>query len=148
MAQVRRAEAHWQGDLPTGSGAVSAATSHTFGPLDVTWRARAEAADTGLTSPEELLAAAHASCFSMAASNNLAKAGFPPTRVDVAVEITADRREAGFTVLASHITLRAAVPNVDEATFRTAVEGARDGCPISRALKGNVEITLDAALVG
>ncbi len=82
----------------------------------------------------------------MASSNELAKAGFPPEQVHVQVDVTADRREAGWTVLSSHITLRARVPGVDEATFRTAVEKAKDGCPISRALKGNIEITLDAQL--
>jgi osmotically inducible protein OsmC len=146
MAQIRRAEAHWQGDLASGSGNVQAATSGAFGPLNVTWRARAEASDTGLTSPEELLAAAHASCFAMASSNNLAKAGFPPERMDVTVDITADRTDAGWTVQTAAITLRARVPGVDEATFRQAVEGAETGCPISRAIAGNVEITLDASL--
>jgi osmotically inducible protein OsmC len=146
MAQVRRATASWEGDLPTGHGEVSAGTSGVFTSLPTTWKARTEESD-GLTSPEELLAAAHASCFSMASSNNLAKAGFPPERMDVTVEITGDRREAGWTVISSHITLRAKVPNVDEQTFRQAVEAAKDGCPISRALAGNVEMTLDASLV-
>ena len=82
----------------------------------------------------------------MASSNNLAKAGFPPERMDVTVEITADKREAGWTVLSSHITLRGRVPGVDEATFQQQVEAAKDGCPISRALKGNVEMTVDATL--
>ena len=145
MAQVRRAEAHWQGDLLTGKGEVSAATSGVFGGLPITWKARTEASD-GLTSPEELLATAHAACFAMASSNELAKAGFPATRNDVSVEITADRGEQGWTVLASHITLRASVPGIDEATFQTAVNAAKLGCPISRAIAGNVEITLDAKL--
>ena len=145
MSQVRKADASWSGDLPTGGGAVSASTSAVFSALPITWKARTEQS-RGLTSPEELLAAAHASCYAMASSNNLAKAGFPPERVQVRVEITADRTDAGWTVLASHITLRAKVPGIDEETFRTAVEGAKDGCPISRAIKGNVEITLDAAL--
>jgi osmotically inducible protein OsmC len=145
MSQVRKADASWSGDLATGGGAVSAASSAVFSALPITWKARTEQS-RGLTSPEELLAAAHASCYAMASSNELAKAGFPPTRVEVRVEITADRKEAGWTVLASHITLRARVPGIDEATFRTAVEAARDGCPISRALKGNLDITLDATL--
>src|SRR6478736_4757738 len=121
MAQIRTASAHWEGDLPTGNGTVTSATG-TFGPLATTWRARAEASDTGLTSPEELLAAAWASCFSMASSNELAK--------------------AGFTVISAVLKLRATVPGVDEATFQTAVGKAKDGCPISRALKGNVAVTL------
>lgn len=146
MAQVRTANAHWEGDLFAGSGNVAASTG-TFGPLQVTWKARAEASDTGLTSPEELLAAAWASCFAMASSNELAKAGFPVTSNDVSVEVTADKGDAGWTVVSAVLRLRASVPNVDEATFRKAVEGAKDGCPISRALKGNVAVTLDAALV-
>lgn len=147
MAQIRSADAHWEGDLFAGSGTVAAGTSKTFGPLQVTWKARAEAADTGLTSPEELLAAAWAACFAMASSNELAKTGFPVTSNDVSVSVTADRLEAGFTVISAVLRLRAAVPGVDEATFQTAVGKAKDGCPISRALKGNVTVTLDAALI-
>lgn len=146
MTQVRRADASWQGDLQSGGGAVSASSSAVFSALPITWKARTEEPG-GKTSPEELLATAHAACYSMASSNELAKAGFAPDQVLVQVEVTADRREAGWTVLASHITLRAKVPGIDEATFRTAVEKAKDGCPISRALKGNIEITLDAQLL-
>ena len=146
MAQIRSASAHWQGTLTGGSGSVTSGTG-TFGPLETTWRARAEASDTGLTSPEELLAAAWAACFSMASSNELAKAGFPVTSNDVSVAVTADKLEAGFTVISAVLKLRASVPGVDQATFDTAVGKAKDGCPISRALKGNVEVTLDAALV-
>jgi len=144
MVMIRRAEAHWEGDLG-GSGEVGTTTSAAFSGLPVTWKARTEEAG-GLTSPEELLAAAHAACFSMASSNNLAKAGFPPEQMDVAVEVTADKREAGWTVLSSHITVRGKVPGVDEATFQQQVEAAKDGCPISRALKGNVEMTVSATL--
>ncbi len=147
MAQVRSSAAHWEGDLLGGNGSVTAATSGTFGPLGLTWKARAEADDTGLTSPEELLAAAWASCFAMASSNELAKAGFPVASNDVNVSITADKTDAGWTVVSAVLQLRASVPNVDDATFRKAVEGAKDGCPISRALKGYVAVTLDAALV-
>lgn len=145
MAQVRRAQAHWSGDLDSGGGAVSASTSGIFSDQPTTWRARTVASE-GRTSPEELLAAAHASCFSMAVSNELAKAGYPPRRVDVAVEVRADKTDAGWTVLASHIALRAHVPGVDEATFRAKAEAAKGGCPISRAIAGNVEISLDAVL--
>ena len=147
MPQIRSADAHWEGDLPTGNGTVKAGTSGTFGPLAVTWKARAEASDTGLTSPDELLAAAWASCFAMSSSNNLAKAGFAPTSNDVSVTVTADKTDAGWTVVSATLMLRATVPGIDEAAFQAAVEGAKDGCPISRALKGNVAVTLDAALV-
>ena len=145
MAQVRRAEAHWSGDLLTGGGAVSAVTSGIFSEQATTWRARTEASE-GKTSPEELLASAHAACFSMAVSNELAKAGFAPERVDVAVEVRADKTDAGWTVLGSHITLRAKVPGVDQATFDRQAAKAKSGCPISRAISDKVEITLDAVL--
>jgi lipoyl-dependent peroxiredoxin len=147
MSQVRRAEAHWSGDLLAGGGAVSASTSGVFRDQEITWKARTEEAG-GRTSPEELLAAAHASCFSMAVSNELAKAGFAPDRVNVSVEVTADKREAGWTVLASHLTLRARVPGIDQAAFEKAAAAGKDGCPVSRAIAGNVEITLDAVLEG
>jgi osmotically inducible protein OsmC len=147
MAQVRSSDAHWEGDLLGGNGSVTSGTSGAFGPLPVTWHARTGASDTGLTSPEELLSAAWASCFSMASSNELAKAGFPVTSNDVSVSITADKTDSGWTVLSAVLRLRAIVPNVDQATFRKAVEAAKDGCPISRALKGNLEVTLDAELV-
>ena len=146
MAQIRSASAHWQGTLAGGSGTVTPA-SGLFGPLETTWRARAEASDTGLTSPEELLAAAWAACFSMASSNELAKAVFPVTSNDVSVTITADKLEVGFTVISAVLKLRASVPGVDQATFDTAVGKAKVGCPISRAINSNVEVTLDAALV-
>jgi lipoyl-dependent peroxiredoxin len=145
MAQTRRADATWQGDLTTGGGAVSATSSAVFSALPITWKARTEDAG-GKTSPEELLAAAHASCYAMASSNELAKAGFPPDRVVVRVEVTADKREAGWTVLSSHITLRASVPRIDPDTFLAAANRAKDGCPISRAIGGSLEITLDARL--
>jgi len=146
MAQVRRAVAQWQGDLPTGSGTVSTVTSSTISSLPTSWRARAEASDTGQTSPEELLAAAHASCYSMALSNILAKGGTPATSVEVTVDVTADKREAGFTVLSSAITVTGVVPGLDQAGFEAAAATAKDGCPISRALVGNVELSVTATL--
>lgn len=147
MAQVRRAEANWSGDLPTGGGAVSATTSGIFDNQAITWRARTEASE-GKTSPEELLAAAHASCYSMALSNELAKAGHAPERVDVSVEVSADKTDAGWTVLSSAITVRAKVPGADAATFVEKADAAKAGCPISRAISDSVEITLDAVLEG
>ena len=145
MAQVRRAEAHWSGDLATGGGAVSAVSSGIFSDQATTWRARTEASE-GKTSPEELLAAAHAACYSMAVSNELAKAGHAPQRVDVTVEVSADKAEAGWTVQTSRITLRAAVPGIDEGLFREKAEAAKSGCPISRAISGSVQISLEATL--
>jgi osmotically inducible protein OsmC len=145
MAQVRRAEAHWSGNLAGGGGAVSAISSGAFGDQAITWRARTEAAE-GKTSPEELLAAAHAACYSMALSHELAQAGHAPERVDVAVEVSADKTDAGWTVLASHISVRARVPGIDAGTFQEKAEAAKGGCPVSRAISGSVEISLEAVL--
>lgn len=145
MAQVRQAEANWSGDLLSGGGSVSATSSGIFSDQGITWRARTEASE-GKTSPEELLAAAHASCYSMAFSNELAKAGFPAERIDVSVVVSADKTDAGWTVLSSAITVRAKVPGADEALFLEKANAAKGGCPISRAISDSVEITLDATL--
>lgn len=144
MAMTRTASATWQGDLPTGQGTVSTA-SDFLQSVPTSWRARTEDA-TGQTSPEELLAAAHASCFSMAFSNELSKAGFVPDRVEITVDVTADKRENGWTVLTSQITARGWVPNVDEETFQAMANKAKEGCPISRAIAGNVELSVNATL--
>jgi osmotically inducible protein OsmC len=146
MAVTQSATATWQGNLTEGRGTVSSATSDFWRDLPTSWHARTEEPGGGLTSPEELLAAAHASCFSMAFSNELAKAGFAPDRVEVRVDVTADKRENGWTVLGSRITARGWVPNVDDATFQQAAQKAKDGCPISRALKGNLELEVEATL--
>ena len=145
MAAVRRATVGWNGDLATGSGRVDATTSGAFAGLPVTWASRTEQAN-GRTSPEELLAAAHASCFSMAFSSDLAKAGSPPKSLDVSAEVTAERIDGKLTVVSSRLTVRGQVPGLDEARFRALAEQAKDGCPISRALKGNVELSVDASL--
>jgi osmotically inducible protein OsmC len=144
METKRSATAVWEGDLLKGSGSVSGATG-LFRDLPTSWSSRTEA-PAGRTSPEELLAAAHASCFSMAFSNNLAKAGFPPEHVDVRVEITFTKQEIGWTVTESAITVRARVPGVDEATFQEAAEGARTGCPIARALNPSIDVSVEATL--
>jgi osmotically inducible protein OsmC len=146
MAMTQSATATWQGDLTSGQGTVSSATSDFWRDVPTSWRARTEVSGEGLTSPEELLAAAHASCFSMAFSNELAKAGFVADRVEIQVDVTADKREQGWTVLGSKITARGWVPNVDEATFQAMAQKAKDGCPISRALKGNVDLSVEATL--
>jgi lipoyl-dependent peroxiredoxin len=145
MATTRRAEATWSGDLLGGSGTVTAATTRVFADLPTTWASRTGEPE-GVTSPEELLAAAHASCFSMACSNILANAGTPPTRLLVAVEVSADKTDAGWTVQRAAITVRGVVPGATPDSFREAAEGAKDGCPISRAITGNVELTVEAIL--
>jgi osmotically inducible protein OsmC len=145
MATTRRADATWSGDLLGGIGTVTAATTGVFRDLATKWASRIGEPE-GVTSPEELLAAAHASCFSMAFSNELAKAGTPPTSVNVSVAVTGDKLESGWTVLSSAITVRGVVPGATEASFQEAADKAKDGCPISKALKGNVELSVEATL--
>jgi osmotically inducible protein OsmC len=145
MSAIRRAEVTWSGPLIGGSGTVSAASSQAFNGLPVSWAARTEAPG-GLTSPEELLAAAHASCFAMAFSGGLARAGTPPERLTVSADVTFDKLEAGWRVVSSHLTVRGRVPGSTNEAFVGAAEAARDGCPISQALAGNVALSVDAAL--
>ena len=145
MAAIRRAGATWSGALNTGSGAVSAVSSGAFSELPVTWASRTESSD-GRTSPEELVAAAHASCFAMALSGALARAGTPPERLDVSAIVTFDKLEAGWRVVSSALTVRSQVPGMAEADFLAAAEATRDGCPISVALAGNVALSVEATL--
>jgi osmotically inducible protein OsmC len=145
MAAVRRATVSWVGDLASGSGQVAASTSRVFSALPVTWASRTEAAD-GRTSPEELLAAAHASCFSMAFASELAKAGSPPESLNVQAEIAADRVDGKLTVISSKLTVHGRVAGLNEGEFRALAEQAKDGCPISRALQGNVALSVEASL--
>src|SRR5438552_10080549 len=128
MATTRRADATWGGDLLSGRGTVTAATTRVFADLPTTWASRI-GEPAGVTSPEELLAAAHASCFSMACSNILAKAGTPPERLSVAVGLTADKLEAGGTVTAAAIVVRGVVPGATQESFAAAAAVAKDGCP-------------------
>ncbi len=146
MAITRFAEATWNGDLLTGNGTINYVSSGAFTRLPVTWASRTEAHD-GRTSPEELIAAAHASCFSMSFTGKLAKNGTPATRLDVKAVITFDKGDAGWKIARSDLTVRGTVPGIDEATFVDLANAAKDGCPVSVALKGNVELSVDAALV-
>ena len=145
MAAIRHAEASWSGALATGSGIVSAVSSGAFSDLPVTWSARTETSD-GRTSPEELVAAAHAACFSMALSGALGRAGTPPERLDVSAEVTFDKLDASWRVVSSALTVHGRVPGMSEADFVAAAESAKDGCPISQALKGNVALSVAATL--
>jgi lipoyl-dependent peroxiredoxin len=139
----RRAAVTWNGDLTSGSGTIDEVGSGSFGPLDVSWAARSEDASGGKTSPEELIAAAHASCFSMALSGALAKAGSPPERLRTSATVTFVPG-TGITKVA--LTVRGSVPGLDADGFRGAAEDAKQNCPVSKALAGVPEITLDAAL--
>jgi len=143
MAAVRRAEVTWKGSLLEGSGSVDEVGSGAFGPLDVTWAARSEESSGGKTSPEELIAAAHAACFSMAFSNGLAQAGTPPDELKTSAAVTF---VPGTGITRIDLTVRGRVPGLDEDGFRAAAETAKQNCPVSKALAGVPEITLDAAL--
>ncbi len=145
MSAIRRADVTWTGDLTTGSGVVSTLSSRAFTELAVSWAARTEAPG-GKTSPEELLAAAHSSCFAMAFSGALARGGTPPERLEVSAEVTFDKLEAGWRVVSSALTVRGVVPGISEGDFVKAAEAARDGCPISVALAGNVALSVEATL--
>ena len=145
MAVIREAYTVWEGDFASGSGTVSAGTSGAFSALPVSWGSRTEAPD-GRTSPEELVAAAHSSCFAMALSAGLARAGTPAQHLEVSATVTFDRGEAGWRVSSSALKVSGQVPGIDAAAFQQAAEGAKDGCPISQALKGNVELSVEAVL--
>ncbi|PZR64135.1 MAG: osmotically inducible protein OsmC [Chloroflexi bacterium] len=142
MAAVRTATVTWNGDLATGGGTVTSGSSGTFSDLPVSWGSRTESPD-GRTSPEELLAAAHASCFAMALTASLSRAGTPPDHLHVEAQVTFDELEAGWTVVSSALTLLGRVPGTSEEAFRTAAEDAKENCPISRALRGNVQLSVD-----
>ena len=145
MAAIRRADATWSGTLTEGSGSVTATTSAAFADLPVTWASRTEAAE-GRTSPEELVAAAHASCFAMAFSGGLARAGTPAERLDITCQVTFDKIEPGWRVVSSELAVVGVVPGISADDFAAAAEAAKDGCPISNALVGNVAITVEATL--
>jgi osmotically inducible protein OsmC len=140
MATVRTAQAHWEGSLMEGQGEVELVSSGV-GSFEVNWPARAEQAN-GKTSPEELIAAAHSTCFSMALSNGLAKAGTPPTTVDTTADVTF---QPGQGITGIKLTVRAAVPGIDADQFEAAAQDAKVNCPVSQALTGTT-ITLDATL--
>ena len=143
MATERTAHVTWSGSLLEGSGTIERVDSGAFGPLDVTWASRAEEPE-GRTSPEELIAAAHAACFSMALSHGLANADTPPERLETSATITFVPGEG---ITKSALTVRGSVPGMDEEAFRAAAETAREECPVSKALAAVPEITVDAALV-
>ena len=144
MAVVRVAEAVWEHDLLRGSGQVTGA-SGAFSRLGISWSARTESSG-GKTSPEELLAAAHASCFSMAFSSGLAKLQKPPERLDVKATCTFDNVGDQWTVTTMELDVKGKVPGISAAQFEEAAKAASVGCPISRALKGNVEVRVRASL--
>jgi osmotically inducible protein OsmC len=140
MATTRTATTNWQGSLMEGAGQVTLESSG-LGTYDVSWPARSEEPN-GKTSPEELIAAAHSSCFSMALSNALAKAGSPPELLKTTAAVTFQPGE-GITGIV--LTVVGTVPGMSAEDFQTAAEGAKEGCPVSKALTGTT-ITLEASL--
>ena len=142
MATVSTAQAHWEGSLMDGAGSVELVTSG-LASFDVAWGKRAEAG-AGATNPEELIAAAHATCYSMALSHALAGNGTPPQALDTKVEVTF---QPGVGITGSHITVVGAVEGLDADGFLTFAQDAKANCPVSQALAG-VEITLDASFAG
>jgi osmotically inducible protein OsmC len=140
MATTRTANAHWEGSLFEGKGRVSLDSSG-IGSYDVSWPARAEEPN-GVTSPEELIAAAHSTCFSMALSNELSKAGHEVRTIDTRAEVTF---QPGQGITGIHLTTRAAVPGLSAEEFSTFAEGAKVNCPVSKAITGTT-VTLDASL--
>ncbi len=142
----RRAAVTWSGDLMSGSGQLTLASSGVLQETAVSWASRTEAAN-GRTSPEELLAAAHASCYAMALAATLARRGTPPERLQVTAVAGLDRRpEGGVRVATMDLTVRGQVPGVDQAGFEEAARAGEQSCPISNALRGNVDIRLTATL--
>ena len=142
MATKRTANVVWQGDLLKGSGTIGSATSGAFGPLDVSWAARSEEPN-GKTSPEELIAAAWAACFSMALSHGLAQAGNAPEQLETSATVTF---QPGEGITQGALTVRGTVPGLDGDAFQQAAEDAKQNCPVSKALSGIPEVTLDAEL--
>ncbi len=144
MATHSKGSATWAGDLMGGHGTVSAGNG-AFTALPTTWAARAESRSTG-TSPEELIAAAHASCFSMAFAGRLAKNGTTAERLDVAATVTFDKTDAGHRIVASALDVTGRVPGIDQATFAKIADDAKENCPVSQALKNNAKLTVSAKL--
>jgi lipoyl-dependent peroxiredoxin len=145
MAIEREAHASWEGDLRGGTGEFDLESSHAVSGEQVTFASRFEQPG-GKTSPEELIAAAHATCFSMALANGLAQEGHAPKKLDTDAKVTLDNADGGFKITKIHLTVRGQVDGIDEAGFRKAAEQAKENCPVSKALAAVPDISLDASL--
>jgi lipoyl-dependent peroxiredoxin len=141
----RSARAHWEGTLTEGKGEVTAESSQVMVSMPVTWASRIEE-PAGRTSPEELLAAAHAACYAMAFSGELARRGNPPDRLDVSAVVTFDKVDGGYKITTSRLHVRGRVPGLDQEAFKEAAAKGEEGCPVSSAIRGNVDIQLEAEL--
>jgi len=142
VATERKAEVVWQGDLMNGSGTIGSVTSGALPQLDVSWPSRSEDPN-GKTSPEELIAAAWASCFAMALSNGLADGGNPPERLATSATVTF---QPGEGIVKGALTVVGTVTGMSDDDFRAAAEDAKANCPVSKALSGIPDVTLDARL--
>ncbi|AHY47870.1 peroxiredoxin, OsmC subfamily [Rubrobacter radiotolerans] len=140
----RSAKLIWEGDLPSGSGTFTTG-SGAMGEMPVTWASRTQSPE-GKTSPEELIAAAHASCYAMALSHTLGQDGHTPERLEVDAVCTLDEAGGGFKITSMTLNVTADVPGADEDGFRKAIEATNQGCPVSNALRGNVDIDVNATL--
>lgn len=146
MEILRSASAVWRGDLMTGVGLANTASGAV---KDVTMSYGKRFGEDHGSNPEELIAAAHASCFSMAFSGGLTRAGFPPEEIQTTATVTLQKGETGFSITAVHLETVATVPGIDQATFAAAAEGAKANCPVSRLLAPGLQsLTLDARLAG
>lgn len=139
-----RANAIWEGSVTEGAGRVSVA-SGAFPEQEITLKRRTEGG-SGKTSPEELIAAAHAACYAMALSAALSRNNTPPDTLDVSAEVSLERRETGLKITRSELSVRGSVPGVDAAKFDEIAKTAEQNCPVSNALRGSLEITLQAQL--
>jgi len=142
----RHAAARWSGSLTEGGGTFTLGTE-VLRDAPITWRARTESGEA-TTSPEELIAAAHASCYAMALSNTLSQNGHTPERLDVTAEVTASLTSEGLKIVRSELSVRGRVPGLDQAAFEDWAQKGEQGCPVSNALRGSLEITVAATLEG
>ena len=141
----RTATVTWSGSLGEGRGELSLQSSNVLVSSPVTWQARVEEAD-GRTSPEELLAGAHATCYAMSLTVTLGQQGYRPEEIEVRATCSFGQAGEGFAVTGMKLSARARVPDIDEAAFQQAVQAAELGCPISNAIRGNVDVDLEASL--
>ena len=144
MAIERRAHATWEGDLRGGSGTIDVGSGAINGQ-EVTFASRFTPESGGKTSPEELIAAAHATCVSMALANTLAQEGHPPAKLETDAVCTLDQTDAGFRITTMQLTVRGEVEGIGEEAFQAAAQQAKEGCPVSNAF-GAVEISMEASL--
>ena len=148
MTIERRATATWEGSLTEGAGTFSLQSSGLVSDAPVSWAARTEDPD-GKTSPEELIAGAHAACYAMAFSGHLGRTASPPERLYVACTVTFEEKPGGgYRVATSTLRVRGRVPGMDQAAFEEAARAGEQGCPVSNALRGNVDIHVEATLEG